>query len=184
MSKVYTVEKVGKLRSHKIVFSNKVSDLPVCWLLINYYYYVISINFLNDVRHSLEKVELPPSFKEADLWRWIFCCAEKQELKMTKDSLINWGTKADHQCALSLTVSRQSQYCSLQTFIFQRWKGKAWGRQRRWIDIQRRFVCVSWGTEEEWGWEFIITLFEILWFKLTLRCSGRGKVPGTEGTER
>lgn len=84
-------------------------------------------------------------------------------------------------------MSPQSPYCNFQTFIFLWWKEKAWGRQRerrqtRWIDIQRWFVCASRGTEE-WGREFIITPFQILWFKLTLAGSLQlwGKSPGEGG---
>lgn len=105
---------------------------------------------------------------------------------MIKDSLINWGTKiisVPHNwlCHLShhIVVYRHLSFTDE--------KEKAWGRwtehrQRSWIDIQAWFVCLSWGTEE-WGGEFIITPFQILWFKLTLAgpLQRQGKSPGDGG---
>lgn len=45
--------------------------------------------------------------------------AERQELQMTNDSFISSERKkTGHQYAPYLTVSPQSPYCNLQTFIF------------------------------------------------------------------
>lgn len=79
--------------------------------------------------------------------------------------------------AHQVAVSHQSPHCSLQVFILHDEKEPSISRGAGLIF--RVGLCVSRGTEE-WGREFIITPFQILWFKLTLAgpLQRQGKSPG------